>query len=129
MSLLQLLIPNIKLKVSLALFALLLLSAFIAETKEPLTIFMIDDSTLAYKSMKNGNRERGWGQMLPVYFTEEVVLDNHAMNGRSSLSSLTVRQLVSNIKMLDKDSLLICFKDGTEITPVSYTHLKSGWHL
>ena len=29
---------------------------------------------------------------------------------------LTVRQLVSNIKVLDKDSLLICFKDGTEIT-------------
>lgn len=24
--------------------------------------------------------------MLPGYFTEEVVVDNHAMNGRSSLS-------------------------------------------
>lgn len=31
-------------------------------------------------------------------------------------STFTVRQLVSNIKVLDKDSLLICFKDGTEIT-------------
>ena len=29
---------------------------------------------------------------------------------------LTVRQLVSNIKVLDRDSLLIRFKDGTEIT-------------
>lgn len=47
---------------------------------------MIGDSTMANKSLKNGNIERGWGQMLPGYFTEEVVVDNHAMNGRSSLS-------------------------------------------
>ena len=68
------------------LCALLLLSAFIAERKDPITIFMIGDSTMANKSLKNGNIERGWGQMLPGYFTEEVVVDNHAMNGRSSLS-------------------------------------------
>lgn len=34
----------------------------------------------------------------------------------ADFDELTVRQLVSNIKVLDKDSLLICFKDGTEIT-------------
>ena len=68
---------NMKLKVLLVLCALLLLSAFIAERKEPIIIFMIGDSTMA----KNGNIERGWGQMLPGYFTEEVVVDNHAMNG------------------------------------------------
>ena len=56
---------NMKLKVLLVLCALLLLSAFIA------------DSTMANKSLKNGNIERGWGQMLLGYFTE----DNHAMNG------------------------------------------------
>ena len=71
-----------KLKVLLALCALLLLSAFIAERKEPITIFMIGDSTMANKSLKNGNIECGWGQMLPGYFTEEVVVDNHAMNGK-----------------------------------------------
>ena len=45
---------NMKLKVLLALCALLLLSAFIAERKEPITIFMIGDSTMANKSLKNG---------------------------------------------------------------------------
>ena len=49
--------------------------------KPPFTIFMIGDSTMANKSLKNGNIERGWGQMLPGYFTEEVVVDNYAMNG------------------------------------------------
>ena len=56
---------NMKLKVLLVLCALLLLSAFIAERKDPITIFMIGDSTMANKSLKNGNIERGWGQMLP----------------------------------------------------------------
>ena len=38
-----------KLKVLLVLCALLLLSAFIAERKAPITIFMIGDSTMANK--------------------------------------------------------------------------------
>ena len=50
---------NMKLKVLLVLCALLLLSAFIAERKDPITIFMIGDSTMANKSLKNGNIERG----------------------------------------------------------------------
>ena len=59
--------------------AVLLLSAF--KSDRVITVFMIGDSTMANKSLKNGNIERGWGQMLPGYFTEEVVVDNHAMNG------------------------------------------------
>ena len=39
-----------------------------------------------------------------------------ASGALTDFDELTVRQLVSNIKVLDKDSLLICFKDGTEIT-------------
>ena len=50
---------------------------FRSERKDPITIFMIGDSTMANKSLKNGNIERGWGQMLLGYFTE----DNHAING------------------------------------------------
>jgi len=33
----------------------------------------------------------------------------------TSFNDLTVRQMVSNIKVLDKERLLIRFKDGTEI--------------
>ena len=69
-----------KSKLILLLTAFFLCSAFKAD-KPVITIFMIGDSTMANKSLKNGNIERGWGQMLPGYFTEEVVVDNHAMNG------------------------------------------------
>ena len=77
---------NLKIKLLFALCAILLFSAFITEKKDVITIFMIGDSTMANKSLKNGNLERGWGQMLPCFLTEDVAVDNHAMNGRSSLS-------------------------------------------
>lgn len=51
-----------------------------------ITIFMIGDSTMANKSLTGGNPERGWGHMLPSFFTEAIRVDNHAMNGRSSKS-------------------------------------------
>src|SRR4051794_29747569 len=53
-----------------------------------LTVFMIGDSTMADKPMVPANPERGWGQMLPLYFRDNVRIDNHAMNGRSSKSFL-----------------------------------------
>ena len=77
---------NLKIKLLFALCAILLFSAFITEKKDVITIFMIGDSTMANKSLKNGNLERGWGQMLPCFLTEDVAVDNHAMNERSSLS-------------------------------------------
>lgn len=56
-------------------------------TEKKITIFTIGDSTCANKPLDNGNPERGWGQALQSYFDSKyVVVDNHALNGRSSLS-------------------------------------------
>lgn len=75
-----------KTKLLMALCVLLLFSSFRMDAGRMITIFMIGDSTMANKSLKNGNLERGWGQMLPGFFTEDVRVDNHALNGRSSKS-------------------------------------------
>ncbi len=75
-----------KLKLMMALCAFLLLSAFQTDTRNGITIFMIGDSTMANKSLDKGNQERGWGQMLPGFLTEDITVDNHAQNGRSSKS-------------------------------------------
>ena len=64
---------------------LLLLSAFKADQPQ-LTIFMIGDSTMANKVLDGGNPERGWGQVLPGFLSEEIRVDNHAVNGRSTKS-------------------------------------------
>lgn len=47
---------------------------------------MIGDSTMANKDVSGGKLERGWGMMLSNFFTDNVVIDNHALNGRSSKS-------------------------------------------
>ena len=58
-----------------------------ATKQKTTTIFIIGDSTAAQKDLSKGKLERGWGMALQEYFDEEyIVVDNHAVNGRSSLS-------------------------------------------
>jgi len=53
-----------------------------------ITIFMIGDSTMADKPYDDGNPEKGWGQVFPLYFNDGVRIENHAVNGRSTKSFL-----------------------------------------
>lgn len=50
------------------------------------TIFVIGDSTAAEKSKPTENPERGWGMVLQGCFDDKIIVDNHAVNGRSSKS-------------------------------------------
>lgn len=68
----------------LAVAGILVLSAFKSEQK--VRIFMIGDSTMANKDVSGGKLERGWGMMLKNFFTDNVIVNNHALNGRSSKS-------------------------------------------
>ena len=53
------------------------------------TFFVIGDSTAANKDTTGGKVERGWGMMLQNCFDADyIVVDNHAVNGRSSKSFL-----------------------------------------
>ena len=58
----------------------------VAARKEKTTIFMIGDSTMANKPIDNEKPERGWGMALQGFFTDDIIVDNHAVNGRSSKS-------------------------------------------
>ena len=53
-----------------------------------ITIYMIGNSTMADKPFGDGNPERGWGQVFPLYFKEGIRIENHAVNGRSTKSFL-----------------------------------------
>jgi lysophospholipase L1-like esterase len=46
---------------------------------------MIGDSTMANKKL-SAAPETGWGQVLQQFFSNEVIVSNHAQNGRSSKS-------------------------------------------
>lgn len=74
-------------RLKLIVFVLVAVFVFSASKNDDVvTIFMIGDSTMANKSLKNGNLERGWGMALPCYFDDGVRVENHAVNGRSSKS-------------------------------------------
>jgi len=57
-----------------------------ASTEKTTTIFIIGDSTAANKDISHDRKERGWGMALQCYFDDNIRIDNHAVNGRSSLS-------------------------------------------
>lgn len=71
---------------ALCLLLLTVLVLTSSQTSKPVTIFMIGDSTMANKPLTGNNQERGWGQMLSGFFTDDVRISNHALNGRSTLS-------------------------------------------
>jgi len=66
------------------IFTVCILLGFIAPEKK-IVFFMIGDSTMADKPLLN-NPERGWGQLFPQYFSNEVEIKNFAVNGRSTKS-------------------------------------------
>ena len=57
-----------------------------ADKQDTITIFTIGDSTMANKDISGDKQERGWGMMLQNFFSDDIVIENHAVNGRSTKS-------------------------------------------
>lgn len=64
----------------------LLAATAAAQTAAPVALHLIGDSTMADKPLVPAHPERGWGQLLPLYFKPTVAIHNHAKNGRSTKS-------------------------------------------
>lgn len=74
---------QLRLLLSLVVACLILTAATIDKST---TIFVIGDSTAANKDISKGKQERGWAMALQAYFDDNILVDNHAVNGRSSKS-------------------------------------------
>jgi len=98
--------------------ALLALSLVLLSSKSrPTHVFMAGDSTMAdkvfYKTITDSLTgemspevflERGWGQMLPDFFTDDVIVRNIAKNGRSTRTFISEgwwEQIISNVQKGD----------------------------
>ena len=69
------------------LFCICLLAALLSSGKDKqVKLFLIGDSTMADKTPIADNPERGWGMVLPSCFNDNVLIENHARNGRSTNS-------------------------------------------
>ncbi len=115
-----------KQKILFLFISMTFLSFVSVERKDIITIFMIGDSTMANKSIRHDNLERGWGQMLPGYLTEDVRVDNHAMNGRSSLSFINEGRWDTVVSKIKKgDYVFIQFGHNDE-KPATNLHTVPG---
>lgn len=101
----------------------IVISALSLAQKKP-TLFLIGDSTMSNKDNPDKNPEHGWGQVLGQFMTNEIEIQNHAMNGRSSKSFRTEGRWDKVEKQLKKgDFVVIQFghndqklKDSTKFT-------------
>lgn len=79
-------------------------SAFSFAQKSPITVYLAGDSTLAAKA-ENKRPETGWGEKLQAYFdARQVVIENHAQNGRSTKSFIAEgrwQKIVDSLKKGD----------------------------
>jgi len=94
------------------LFAIIFLGILIGcqARQNEVTLHLVGDSTMADKELFPNTPERGWGQLLPIYVKEGLLIRNHAVNGRSSKSFRTEgkwREVINNVR--EGDYVLIQF--------------------
>lgn len=66
------------------LIFIMLLSLVSLAQKQSITVFLTGDSTAA-KKLSEKRPETGWGEIFQQFFDDKkVIIDNHAMNGRST---------------------------------------------
>lgn len=113
------------------LFLLSILLFFSVACKaQQITIYTIGDSTMANKPDPNENPERGWCQILPQFLNEHVILENHAVNGRSTRSFINEKKWDSVHNKLKKgDYVFIQFghNDQKENSPKRYTNSHTAY--
>ena len=86
----------------LNLLILLLLLPKITVAKEPITVYLAGDSTVAEK-LAEKRPETGWGELLQGHFKEgKVRVENHARNGRSTRTFIEERRWQAIIDKLKK---------------------------
>lgn len=89
-------------------------------------VFLAGDSTVqTYK--EKWEPKAGWGQMIPRFFSPEVMVENHARGGRSSKSFINEGRLTRILRVMKpNDYLLIQFghNDAKKNRPELYTSVE-----
>ena len=102
---------------------LVLLSAVPDKTT---TIFVIGDSTAANKDISGGKQERGWGMALQCYFDDNIRIDNHAVNGRSSLSFINEGRWQKVLELMKPGDYVIIQFGHNDEKPAVERHTDPG---
>ena len=96
----------------------------ISAGRKPVTLFMVGDSTMADKEELDASPERGWGQLFPTYLTGNIVVQNHARNGRSTKSFIDQGRWEEVMKRAKKGDIVIIqfgHNDAKKEDPARYS--------
>ena len=97
-----------------------------AKNDREVAIYMIGDSTMANKDLTGGNPERGWGFVLPGFFSEKVYIENHAMNGRSTKSFIDEGRWQTVLDRLQKGDYVFIQFGHNDAKPDTARHTDPG---
>lgn len=84
---------------------------------------------MANKDISKGSPERGWGMVLQGCFSEDIIVDNHALNGRSSISFILEghwQKVLDLIKPGDYVFIQFGHNDEKQDKPNSRRHTDPG---
>ena len=101
--------------------ALIVMSILSFKSTEKVNIWMIGDSTMANKKPEVAP-ETGWGMVLQDFFSKEVKVHNHAVNGRSSKSFMSEGLWKSVYDSLKKGDYVIIQFGHNDEKPDSVRH-------
>ena len=87
----------------------------------PVTVFIAGDSTVSTYAANAANKQAGWGQMLPEFFSTQVKISNQAIGGRSSRRFINEGRLTTIVNaMKPGDYLLVQFGTNDGNTTATY---------
>jgi lysophospholipase L1-like esterase len=111
-------------KISLLIAVFVFLTGGAAAQKQPVTVYLAGDSTMAEKKPEK-RPETGWGEMFQQHFdAAKVKIENHAQNGRSTKTFISENRWQAIVDKLKKgDYVFIQFghNDGAKDKPERYT--------
>ncbi len=111
-------------KIILLIAVFVFLTGGAAAQKQPVTVYLAGDSTMAEKKPEK-RPETGWGEMFQKYFdAAKVKIENHAQNGRSTKTFISENRWQAIVDKLKKgDYVFIQFghNDGAKDKPERYT--------
>ena len=108
----------------LKIFLLAFIVAGFTISKDKTVIYTIGDSTMANKTAAV-YPETGWGQVLSDFFDHEVIVKNHAVNGRSTKSFIAEKRwkaICDSLKPGDFVMIQFAHNDQKEKDSSRYTN-------
>lgn len=115
-----------KLSKLLNIIVVVIVALTLSAGKRPVTIFIVGDSTAANKNNPDTNPERGWGMALQGFFDSNVIVDNHAVNGRSSKSFMDEGRWAKVVELIKPGDYVIIQFGHNDEKPKADRHTDPG---